>query len=93
MGHSRWWLKLFFYLLDVGTSNALVIYNEAMKGKQEPFNTADYKTKVVEALVGGKLKEGGDNMGAPEHTMIQIAKQRIASKVLLLRRNWSLPSN
>ena len=25
MGQNRWWLKLFFYLLDVGTSNALVL--------------------------------------------------------------------
>jgi hypothetical protein len=25
MGQNRWWLKLFFYLLDAGTSNALVI--------------------------------------------------------------------
>jgi hypothetical protein len=73
MGQNCWWLKLFFYLLNAGTSNALVIYNEAMKGKQEPFNIADHKTKVVEALVGGILKEGGDNMGAPEHTMIQLA--------------------
>ena len=73
MGQNRWWLKLFFYLLDAGTSNALVIYNEAMKAKQGPLNIADYKTKVVEALVGRILKEGGDNTGAPEHTMIQIA--------------------
>jgi hypothetical protein len=73
MGQNRWWLKLFFYLLDAGTSNALVLYNEAMKGKQGPFNIADFKTKVVEALVGGILKEGGDNAGSPEHTMIQIA--------------------
>jgi hypothetical protein len=73
MGQNCLWLKLFFYLLDAGTSNALVIYNEAMKGKQGPFNIADYKTKVVKALVGGILKEGGNNMGALEHAMIQIA--------------------
>ena len=36
IGQNRWWLKLFFYLLDVGTSNALVLYNEAMKVKQPP---------------------------------------------------------
>ena len=36
MGQNPWWLKLFFYLLDVSMSNALVIYNEAMKGKQNP---------------------------------------------------------
>jgi hypothetical protein len=27
MGQNRWWLKFFFYLLDVGTANALVLYN------------------------------------------------------------------
>jgi hypothetical protein len=31
MGQNRWWLKLFFYLLDVGTSNALVLYNESVR--------------------------------------------------------------
>jgi len=25
----RWWLKLFFYQLDVGTSNVMVVYNQA----------------------------------------------------------------
>jgi Transposase IS4 len=73
MGQNRWWLKLFFYLLDAGTSNALVIYNESMKGKQEPFNIADYKIKVVEALVGGKLKDGGDDTACAEHAMVSIA--------------------
>ena len=28
MGKHRWWLKLFFYLLDVGTSNALVLHTQ-----------------------------------------------------------------
>jgi len=31
MGQNRWWLKLFFYLLDVGTSNALVLYNKSAR--------------------------------------------------------------
>jgi hypothetical protein len=79
MGQNRWWLKLFFYLLDVGTSNALVVYNEAMKGKRQPYNIADFKNKVVEALVGAKLKDVVDNTVAVEHAMINIpdgARQR-----------------
>ena len=72
MGQNCWWLKLFFYLLDAGTSNALVIYNEAMKGKQEAYNIADFKAKVVEALVGGKLKDVLDNNKTIEHVMIAI---------------------
>jgi DNA polymerase III epsilon subunit-like protein len=72
MGQNRWWLKLFFYLLDAGTSNALVIYNEAMKGKQKPFNIADFKAKLVEGLVGAKLKDSLDSTPNKEHTMIPI---------------------
>ena len=33
MGQHRWWLKLFFYLLDVGTSNALVLYNSTLQNE------------------------------------------------------------
>ena len=31
MGQNRWWLKIFFNLLDIGTSNALVLHNEYLK--------------------------------------------------------------
>jgi len=72
MGLNRWWLKLFFYLLDAGTSNALVVYNEAMGGKQPSCNIADFKAKVVEALVGAKLHDSVDDDRAPEHAMIPI---------------------
>ena len=27
LGQNHWWSKLFFYFLDVGTSNALVLHN------------------------------------------------------------------
>ena len=43
-----------------------------MKGKQKPYNIADYKAKVVEALVGGKLKDGNDDERIPEHAMVPI---------------------
>ena len=72
MGQNRWWLKLFFYLLDASTSNAVVSYNEAMTGKQAPYNIADYKAKLVESLVGGKLKEATDTSGTAEHVMILV---------------------
>ena len=69
MGQNRWWLKLFVYLLDVGTSNALVLYNEAMKGKQPPLNIVEYKTLLAELLVGQKLKDlGRDKNDEIEHT-------------------------
>ena len=41
MGHKQWWLKLFFYFLDVGTSNALVLYKEAMKDEAKKMTICE----------------------------------------------------
>ena len=75
MGQNRLWLKLFFYLLVVGTSNALVLYNEAMKGKQYPLNIVQYKTAwLVELLVGQQLEElARDGEEHVEHAMVKLS--------------------
>ena len=53
MGQHRWWLKLFFYLLDVGTANALVLYREAMhNNKTNKISIVEYKSNLVNLLVG-----------------------------------------
>jgi hypothetical protein len=53
-GLHRWWLKLFFYLLDVGTSNALlVLYNEATGSS---LNITEFKREIFNALVGAKIQ-------------------------------------
>ena len=52
MGLHRWWLKLFFYLLDVGTSNALVLYRAATNDK---INVVKYKEKLVQMWIGDRL--------------------------------------
>jgi Transposase IS4 len=54
MGQHRWWLKLFFYLLDVGTANSLVLYNESMNEKMNIFK---FKQKLVTSLLGSKLDD------------------------------------
>ena len=43
--------------MDVGTSNALVTYNEAMRGKQDPINIVEFKAKLAESLFGWSLKD------------------------------------
>ena len=63
---------MFFYLLDAGTSNALVVYNEAMKEKQHPYNIVDFKSKVVKALVGDKIKTVVGNIRDAHHALISI---------------------
>ena len=59
MGPIRWWLKLFFHLLDVGTSNALVLYNESLKEAGRPIHEkmtlVDFKLKLIEGFVGTKI--------------------------------------
>ena len=30
-GLHRWWVRIFFYLLDVGTSNAMILYSLTKK--------------------------------------------------------------
>lgn len=79
MGQHRWWLHLFFYLLDVGTSNSLVIYNEAMKVLQPttytPMNIVDYKMLLVEGLIGKKIDDllaGPDQEECEEHVPVHI---------------------
>jgi hypothetical protein len=63
MGQNCWWLKLFFYLLDVGTSKALVLYNESARerlntgGTFTPVNVVEYKMQLIEGLVGKSLDD------------------------------------
>jgi len=62
MGLDRWWLKLFFYMLDVGTGNALVLYNEQLKiraegGEYSEWNMVQFKMKLVEDLTRKSMDE------------------------------------
>ena len=51
-GLHRWWLKLFFYVLDVGTSNALVLFNEAT---EKSYNIVQFKKELVYTFIGHKI--------------------------------------
>ena len=50
MGSNRWWLKLFFYLLDVGTANALVLYRLTQTDKGSNMSIVDFKKEIVQEL-------------------------------------------
>ena len=54
---------LFFYLLDVGTSNALVLYNLSLKATAETagrnfnkVNIATFKLRLIKKLAGKKIE-------------------------------------
>ena len=57
MCQKRWWLKLVFYLLNVGTSNALVRYNLSRKQNEQPSSIVDYKRELIMTLVGGRFED------------------------------------
>jgi len=97
MGQNRWWLKLFFYLLDVGTSNALVLYNEWVKTRQaiddsKPWNIVMFKTQLIQDLVGKKHDElfnSEDKEELEQHVAVRVegeTRYRCAYCALLNKR-------
>jgi hypothetical protein len=56
MGQKRWWLKLFFYMLDVGTSNSLVLHNEKRNDNLEQMNISSFKKALIDQLLGDRIK-------------------------------------
>jgi hypothetical protein len=71
-GLHRWWLKLFFYLLDVGTSNALVLFNESTDSS---YNIVRFKKELVYAFVGHKIS------AIPEEPTLEHSLQRGDSRL------------
>lgn len=58
MGQHRWWLKLFFYLLDVGTANSLVLYREAMDNDAtRNLSIVDFKKQIVHTIIGERVQK------------------------------------
>lgn len=95
MCQNRWWLKLFFYLLDVGTSNALVLYNESCSirlppNTYKPMNIVEFKMTLVEGLVGKTIEElFNDGVTDVPHSAVHIEgnlRSRCAFCALLSRQ-------
>jgi hypothetical protein len=94
MCQNCWWLKLFFYLLDVGTSNALVLYNKLKKmrrptnGTFTPMNILTFKMELVEGLVGRWMNSQAGQPQVVEHAPMHIqggVRSRCAYCALLSR--------
>jgi Transposase IS4 len=73
MGQHRWWLKLMFYLLEVGTTNALVIYNKSM---HESMNIFEFKHKIVTSLSESRLDNNKPTILASHALIINPDKGR-----------------
>ena len=54
-GHQQW-LKLFFYLLDVGTSNALILYKLSKGGSNNDMLIVDFKESLMKSFVGPQIE-------------------------------------
>ena len=76
MGQNRWWLKLFFYLLDVGTSNTLVLYNLGQEMipniPKPPINIIDFKLQLIQQLVEDKIEGTAKANNNEEHIPIHV---------------------
>jgi hypothetical protein len=78
MCQKRWWLKLFFYLLDVRTLNALVLHNVLARIRatdemtySPSMNIVDFKMQLVESLVG-RWMDNQHVVEAVEHIHVHI---------------------
>ena len=60
-------MKVFFYLLDIGISNALVLFREIMNSN---INVVEYKKQLVNLLMGSRL----ETIGAPiiQHKLVRV---------------------
>ena len=58
MHQRRWWLKIFFYMIDVTAANALVLYNEAMESRGSPkVPISEFKQKLIKYFTGNRLED------------------------------------
>ena len=98
MGQNRWWLKLFFYLLDVATFNSSVVYNETQPNNKH-VNFVEFKSHLLQYFVGDRIRAIS---AAPtvEHTVVRMENRRrcaycaVHSKVRRTRymcRNCMIP--
>ena len=62
MGQNRWWLKLFFYLLDVGMSNALVLFILTQRDGLKSSTIVEFKSELIQAFLGTRLQGILDNV-------------------------------
>ena len=82
MGLHRWWLRIFFYLLDIGTSNSMVLFNEALQDKKDKLNLVEFKHRLVHRLLGTRITDVP--RGPAIHQIVRIggesgsARQRCA---------------
>jgi hypothetical protein len=65
MGQHRWWLKLFFYLLDLVTANAVMLYHATLVAGENKCKISELKAKLVMLFVGDQIKPVPGGVVAP----------------------------
>ena len=54
-GLSRWWIRVFFYYVDVGTVNAMVLYRKSI-ASTKTMNLRDFKMSWVTSYCGERIR-------------------------------------
>ena len=52
---SRWWIRVFFYYVDVGTVNAMVLYRKSIASTTN-INLRDFKMSWVNSYCGERIR-------------------------------------
>ena len=74
VGLHRWWLRMFFYLLDVGTSNAMILFSIAKDNSE--INLATYKKALVRHVVGDSICPSVPQSNSEDrHLLVRISEQ------------------
>ena len=88
-------VETFFCLLDVGTSNALVLCNEAVDlsgwSQDNKMNIVEFKMNLIESFCGSKL-DGGQVERSPEqrHVPERSNSRNRCAYCALFSMNWRM---
>ena len=55
-GLGRWWIRVFFYYVDIGTVNAMVLYRKSI-ASTKAFSLHDFKMAWVNSYCGNRIRE------------------------------------
>ena len=80
-----WWLKFYYYSLDVGTKNALVLYILSKKNKS--MKISNFKLRVVIILVYNSIESLPCSLRKAIHQLVRIYMNSTAINVCA---KWTL---
>ena len=86
----KWWRYIFWFPMNLASTNAYILYKEKMKNNNEDFlSTAQFRLKLAEGLIGGstaatyrrvqnkKINEIILKENIPGHSLIRMGRKLV----------------